>query len=146
MHALAAVAEPIAVIAPFHDVQEPARRPGVGVVIHREKTSELVEAQTERVPEAGGDVLEFRAVGPAPIDIAAFAAAGQGRPIAADQPIVGSQVLTEPEIDIIPGIERKPGEPVVRIIAGVSRRTMGVGRRSGETPSALPSPSRSASR
>ena len=94
VHAFAAVAESITVIAPFHDVQEPAGRPRVGVVVHREEASELVEGKTEGIPEAGGDTLEFRTVGSAPVYVSPLAAAGKGCPVAALEPIIGSQVLT----------------------------------------------------
>jgi hypothetical protein len=58
LNALAAVAESITVIAPFHDVQEPARRARVGVVVHREEASKCVEGKMEGIPEAGDDALE----------------------------------------------------------------------------------------
>ena len=105
MQPLAAVAEPVAVVAAVDDVQQPARGPRVGVVVDGEEPAEGVERQVERVPEAGGDALEPRAVGPAAIDVAPLAAAGERRPVAADQPIVGPQVLAQAEVDVAREVE-----------------------------------------
>ena len=147
VQALAAVAKPIAVIAAVDDVQEPARRARIGVVVHREQPAERVERHVERVPEPGGDPLELRAVGPASVDVASFAAAGKRRPVAADQPIIGTEVLAQAEVDVVREIEREARQAVVRIVA---RRVEPDDRRgelaSRRSPSAWPSPSRSSRR
>ena len=97
VQALAAVAEPIAVIAPFHDVQEPARRTRVGVVVHGEEPAEGVEGDVERIPEAGGDPLQLRPVGPAPVDVSSLAAARKRGPVAADQPVSAPRFSPRPK-------------------------------------------------
>ena len=111
-----AVAEPIAVIATFDDMEEPAGRPRIRVVVHGEEVSGRVERHVEGVPEPGGDPFQPRAVRPASVDIATLSASRERDPIAADQAVVGTQVLAQPEIDQSPRIEREPRESVVWIV------------------------------
>ena len=80
--------------------KQAAGRTRVGIVIDREQPPEHVERHVERVPKPGRDSLELRSVGPAAVDVAPFAAAGERRPIVADQPIIGTQVLAQSEIDL----------------------------------------------
>ena len=142
--ALAAVAEPVAVVAPLNDVQQPARWARVRVVVDGKQPPEYVERHVKRVPEPGGDLLELRAVGPASIDVAAFAAAGKRHAVAADQPVIGPQVLAQAEVDVAGKIKREAGEPVVRVVARrVEPDESAPAACRAFMPSALPSPSRS---
>ena len=118
MKPFAAVPVPVAVVATGDDVHQAARRQAVRIIVDAEQPPEGVHAAGVRIPEPGGKPLEFRAVGPAAIDVAPFAAAGQCRPVAADQLVVGPQVLTEADKHVAPAIKGKTGQPVVRIVAG----------------------------
>ena len=81
----------------------------------------------ERIPEAGGDALQLRPVRPAPVDVSPLAAAAERCPVAADQPVIGTEVLAQAEVDVARRVEREPGEPVVGIVARRVERTIGDG-------------------
>ena len=117
MQSLAAVAKAVTVVAAVDDVQQAAGRARVGIVVHREQPPEHVERHVERVPEPGGDSLELGPVGLAAVDVAPFAAAGERCPIVADQPVIGTQVLAQAEIDLARIVECEARQAVVGIVA-----------------------------
>ena len=98
-------------------MHQPARRPGIGIVVDREDPSVDVPTDAERVPETGGDTAKVAAVGRTPKDAAAFAAAGERRAVRGDELVIGAEVLTEVEEQIAFGVEGQPGKTVVRIVA-----------------------------
>src|SRR5262249_54644206 len=111
-----AVAELKPVIAAFDDMDHPARRHRVGIVVHREHAAKQVDANAERVPETRRHPAQTLAAGRTPEDVAALAAPGESGAVGADQLVIGAEVLTHPEIEIAFGVEGQARQAVVRII------------------------------
>src|SRR5947209_8419668 len=109
MDALAAIAPTIAVIAAFHDMKQTARAARIGIIIHREDSTEGVNGKMKRVPKTGGNPRQPGAVGQAAIDAAAFVAAGQRDAIAADQLVVLPVILTHAEVEITQTVPSESG-------------------------------------
>ena len=116
MSPLASVAEPITVIATGNDMQQATRRATVRVVVERKKVAESIEATGVRIPESRRPSLQFRTIRSATINVSTLCPAGQRHSIAADDFVVGTQVLTETEIQMTESIKGKPGQPVVRVV------------------------------
>jgi hypothetical protein len=94
------VAKLEAVVAPLDDMQEAARRHGVGIVVDGEHSAIDVAADAEWVPEAGGHAAQLLAVGRAPEDVAAVAFAGNRCAVGAHDLVRGAQVLAHAEVQI----------------------------------------------
>ena len=45
------------VIAPGHDIENPARRHRIGISVDRSQAARVITAETERIPEAGCNPL-----------------------------------------------------------------------------------------
>ena len=116
MQSLAAVAEPVAVIASRNHVQQPTRRTAVRVVVHGEEPPERIEAARVRIPKPGRDLAQLRAIQPATINVPPLAPTAECRAVRTDDLVIGSEVLAEPEVHPAERINRKPSQPVVRII------------------------------
>src|SRR5579884_2019296 len=115
--ARAAIAELVAVVAASNDMNEPAWRHGVGIVIHSEDAAEYIAADAEWVPEAGRHAPQLLPLSGTPEDAPAFAASYQCGAVGADQLVRCPQVLAESEKQIALGVESQAGNPIVRIIA-----------------------------
>lgn len=117
MRPAAAVAEAVAVIAPFDDVQQPAGGAAVGIVVDGEEPPEGIDAARMRIPEAGCPPLQLRPIGPTAIDVSPFATAGKRHAIAADDFVIGTQNSAQAEVHPAERIERESRETVVRVVA-----------------------------
>src|ERR1043165_1802627 len=111
-----AIAELKAIIAAFNNVQHPARRHLVRIVINRKDAPVDVAADAERIPEAGRDAAQLLAVGAAPEDVPAIALAGEAHAIGADQLVRCAKVFAHAKEEVAPGIEAESRKTVVRII------------------------------
>lgn len=97
---------PITVIAAFHDVHQPARRPPIGIVVDRKQSAKIVKANMERIPEANRDFLELAAIGPATKNAATFRA-GNLAVAAAVQRVRFAEIFAEAKINIAAKIKSK---------------------------------------
>ena len=70
-----------------------------------------------RVPVAGRPEFQPAPIGTKAVDVASLSSSGQLRSIASNQRVVAAQVLPEPDVNIVQGIEREPRETVVRVVA-----------------------------
>ena len=93
MQTTPAVAKLIAVISPFDDVQQPTGWPPVRIIIYREKVAVAIEFKGERIPEAGGEKLQFASIRFAAKDVSSLPASAVFRTIAAFQSVLASQIL-----------------------------------------------------
>src|SRR5207237_3338514 len=85
MLARSPVTELETVVASLDDVHHPAWRRLVRIVVHAEHMAITVATDDKRIPKAGGDAAQLRAVGRAVEDLSAVAFAAQHRAVGADQ-------------------------------------------------------------
>src|SRR5688572_19219872 len=100
MNAAAAVAEAVAIVASIHDMQQPAGRTAIGIIVDRKQSTERIDAGRVRIPEPGGDAHESRSVEFTTVDTAPFALAGERLAIAASEFVVGAEVLTQADVHV----------------------------------------------
>ncbi len=115
--AAAAIAELVAVVAPFDDVQHSARGHRIGIVINCKDSAQGVHMDAEGVPEPGGKSSQFHSGCLAPANVAAFALIGNGRSIAACEPIADAEIFTQTEEEVALQVECDARKTVVRIVA-----------------------------
>ena len=85
MRAGAAVLVEVAVVAARHDVQQPARRAGIRIVVDGEDAAVRHDANAERIPDAAGESLQVLAVGRHAIEAVLAAGVGDHRAVGADR-------------------------------------------------------------
>ena len=117
MNAATTIAETVAVIAARNQVQQPAGRPVVGVIIDGEHPAESIDARGVRIPESSRPQGQVAAVRSATKDASAFAAPRMTSPIGADQSIVEPHILSQADIQISQAVHCQPCEPVVGVVA-----------------------------
>ena len=87
----------IAVVTSGNDIEQPAGRTTVRVIVDREEIAEGVKAEMKRIPIACRYAGESAAIGTNPVNAASLAAAGEGLSIAADELVGRAVVLSHAE-------------------------------------------------
>src|SRR5690606_37136858 len=83
----------------LHDMQQTARRPTSGIIIHAEQTVGPIQIKTEGVPETGGHLFQLTAVRATPEHLASTSRSGaKTAAIGATQGVFGPEVFSNAKV------------------------------------------------
>ena len=126
----AAIAKLIAVVTGGNDIDQPARRPAVGIVVNGEQSPLWIDAEPKGIPKAGGDPFEMVSFGGAAKHGSPLPFPRPARAVSSREFVGDAEVLAQADDEAAIGIEGHAAEAVVGIVAaGIEREEIltGVG-------------------